>query len=834
MSQRTILLALAAVAAAILGLPRKVSGGGDIEWVTFADQTATRLVADPAVGLNNPDEKDYAWADVDGDGDIDLVGVYKQLGTTTGKRRNVLFLNESGVLVDRTLEYGSASAALLPDGSPSQGLLDLTNDRDVLLADVNGDLWPDIVTATTQSGGPGGTAGDKVISHPRIYINLGDDPPGSGVWQGFLFDDVDRVPTMPAEPRFLSVSAGDVDEDGDLDLYLTDQQQGGPRPVDIDNRLWINDGSGYFTDETTLRMTFDQYEVSMSEASHIRDMNGDGALDVVFTDALNAPTAVSVVYNDPETPGFFQKMPREFVYTQSPYHVSVGDLNNDTLLDLVISDAGVDKYLLNVGNGPDGLANFTTSQPFIGAPPQFDGNNFIADLNRDGFNDVLIANVDVDLPSCNNPSHIYANRGLQPDGFLITMQDFGTVGIDPLHLRGVHDFAVFDIDGDTWPDLVIGNCLGTRVYINQPPTVLAFAYPQGLPDIVPPEQPHTFTVEITAQGVVEPEPGTGMQHVSVSGGPFFSSPMQVLSETTYLATLPAGSCLDVYSFYFSAGVIGGGTNTDPADAPATTYQAVVATDAEITFEEDVEGDVSAWTIVSDPSLTSGAWEQADPIITLNASMTASPGEDAQPDPAIKAFVTQNCLAEPCNATDFEVDGGPTDLISPLIDLEGADANISYYRWFYSSSTSGTDVLETAVTNNGNDPSPTWVIVEQVSSTFDGVDTAWEQASFRVSDFVTPTAEVRVRFRTQDVSPASVVEAGIDLFSVETITCECLCPADLSGDGERNGGDIQGFVNCLLGIGTNCVCAETDGQAGLDLQDVSVFVDNLLAGAPCGA
>ena len=45
------------------------------QWVSFSDQTSTRLVADPGVGSADPEEKDYAWGDVDQDGDTDLLVV---------------------------------------------------------------------------------------------------------------------------------------------------------------------------------------------------------------------------------------------------------------------------------------------------------------------------------------------------------------------------------------------------------------------------------------------------------------------------------------------------------------------------------------------------------------------------------------------------------------------------------------------------------------------------------------------------------------------------------------------------------------------------------------
>ena len=89
-------------------------------WLSFSEQTAVRLVADPSVGSGDPEEKDYAWADVDLDGDIDLVVVRKEPVTTSGGRRNVLLMNIDGVLTDQT-------AAL------AASLLDATNDRDVKL-----------------------------------------------------------------------------------------------------------------------------------------------------------------------------------------------------------------------------------------------------------------------------------------------------------------------------------------------------------------------------------------------------------------------------------------------------------------------------------------------------------------------------------------------------------------------------------------------------------------------------------------------------------------------------------------------------------------------------
>ena len=40
------------------------------EWVNFVDQTGSRLDAPNNLVLNDDREKDYAWADIDKDGDM--------------------------------------------------------------------------------------------------------------------------------------------------------------------------------------------------------------------------------------------------------------------------------------------------------------------------------------------------------------------------------------------------------------------------------------------------------------------------------------------------------------------------------------------------------------------------------------------------------------------------------------------------------------------------------------------------------------------------------------------------------------------------------------------
>jgi hypothetical protein len=429
-------------------------------WAQFDNETAQRLIADPSVGEADSSEKDYAWGDVDQDGDVDLVCVRKGPWDSTLGRPNVLFMNEgpaqghaiTGVLVDRTAEFASAS-----DVAGDQGFLTATNDRDVKLADFNGDGWLDIVTAVTLSDGR-----PKHISHPRIYINLGAAE--SGQWLGFQHED-GRIPQLagnapngfPHAPRFNAVAVGDVTGDGLPDLFFTDTDLGGPETFDFNNRLLINDGGGFFSDESSRRMTPQMLLSSGGIACAMADINLDGALDVVKQSAVGPPLHIAVIYNDPSSKGFFNAY--DIIYSLSATDLSLGDLNNDGRLDVVITDDGTDRYLLNTSNGGDGLANFS-AHPFSG-DDGFGGESVIADLDLDGWNDVLISDVDFAIPGCQRRAHIYHNLGNAPN---VTLTEQGQV-IPNAMLTGTHDIAVFDLSGDGRPDIVVGRCSSMQIWI---------------------------------------------------------------------------------------------------------------------------------------------------------------------------------------------------------------------------------------------------------------------------------------------------------------------------------------------------------------------------------
>jgi hypothetical protein len=426
--------------------------------------------------ISAPDtETDLAWEDLDGNGRTDLVIVRKEPILGAGGRRNVLLLNEGGVLVNRTATHATQS-----DVAGDTGFLTPTTDADVVIADVTGDGLPDVVTSTSISDG-----GPKHITHPRVYRNLGS---GGGAWGGIGYENA-RIPQLVhatlgtlVNPRFNGVSAGDLNADGAVDLYFVDmdQEPGFFSPAetpaeDADDRLLYNDGSGFFTDVSQLAMPSAWLVSGFANSCEIADFNLDGALDALKQTSKSGPATAYVTYNDASSAGTFVN--QVGVYSGSPYFVSTGDLNNDGRSDIIVSENGKDGIVYNLATLPSGLASFSSLQQFdflSGGDDSFASNSLATDLDGDGWNDVLICDVDPELPGYGRRMHVYHNRGGTVGGTDIllreereTSDDDDWVGVDGLtadDYRGTHDVAVFDVDGDGDKDMVISRFEGTYVW----------------------------------------------------------------------------------------------------------------------------------------------------------------------------------------------------------------------------------------------------------------------------------------------------------------------------------------------------------------------------------
>ena len=454
---------LAPIGAGALLLGSTATAQFNNQWLGYSDQTNARLNSAPGVGINDLQEKDYIWGDLDQNGFTDLVSVRKQPVTTNGKFANVLFMNSNGVFTDSTAAF--ASATNVPGDN---GFLTPTNDRDVGVADVDLDGWLDVITSPALSPGD-----PKHISHPRVYLNQGES---GGNWLGLLFDN-DRIPQLttasgtPTTPDFCGVAAGDVDRDGDQDLYFAhyDQGNGG---LDMNDKLLINDGGGFFTDESNTRVPSGMLNSSFGTAAYILDLNMDGHNDILKNE--NGPS--DGAWSNATAPGFYSIW--DNVYGGASYHVGVGDLNNDGRPDAIFSDDGADRYAYNLGTDPLGRPIWGSNKTFqflAGGDDGFCSNSVAEDLDGDGWKDVAICDVDVDVGGCGRRFHLYHNPGGTVGQEITLVEErqsssngwVGAVGLQPSNLTGSHDVAIFDIENDGDLDMILGRCSGTTIYVNQ-------------------------------------------------------------------------------------------------------------------------------------------------------------------------------------------------------------------------------------------------------------------------------------------------------------------------------------------------------------------------------
>jgi hypothetical protein len=795
-----------------MGASAFIASSATAQFVNYVNETSTRLVAMSSLLVNDNLEKDFGWGDFDQDGDIDLVCMRKFPGSIQGGFRDILFMNENGVLVDRTPEYGSTS-----DTAGSQGMFDSANDRDVKVVDVDNDGWLDLVTATTMSDHV-----STMLGQPRVYKNLGDD--ANGNWRGFRFEDA-RIPQLfaingtAANPRFCDLAVGDYNGDGYVDLFYTDydtpetsgticidlnadgdttdagecqQSPGETATNDFNNKLLYNFGAanpGHFYDTTTTRMTSAQLASAFGNAAAAADLNNDGKLDIVRINTLTGGQDVATMYSKADGLGNSFDGPDQAT-AGAPYNLDVGDLNNDGRLDLVIVDDGQDKILINTGNGADGFANFT-SYTISASPSEFGNAVRIVDLNNDGLKDVIVCDVDADLgpfcPSSGRTTKIYRNTGVVGSTMLSNQSSV----LPTASISSVFDIATFDIDGNGWQDMVIGRCGGIDVFMNRPPVSLSFSYPSGRPTTFNPDTIASFPVNVTIQGGGSVVAGTANLNVSVNGGANYTAyPLSSTGANTYLATFPDLNCGDDLRYYVSATLSNGGPTFDPATAPSLFFTGPVQTGVTTIVAESFEGTVTGWTAAADASVTAGAWALGVPVGTANAGVPAAPAADATAGSGTKCYVTAIGTAGG-TASSQDLDGGPVTLTSPAYDLSAfSGAQVSMAVWYYCDDTTTTptqaDRLRIEVSNGG-----AWVLMEEISANLQ-----WAVKTYNIASYVPLTGTVSVRMIATDNPNNSVTEAGLDEFSISVTECVSApaCPADLNGDGAIDAADLATLLS----------------------------------------
>ncbi|HKK40097.1 MAG TPA: FG-GAP-like repeat-containing protein, partial [Cryomorphaceae bacterium] len=425
------------------------------EWLTFDVETDNRLVLS-SVATTDTEEKDFAVGDLNNDGLSDVICVRKEpfSNATEPAKTALLLVNQNGILTDQT-------AALAPGfiSTPTFG-------RHVIAHDMDDDGWLDVIIANTFS------------QQPMYYANLGEDI--NGDWLGLEDQSASRFPELTEDVILMcAVQAGDLDGDNDDDLYFVNYKQGGGAAKDF---LLINDGNGNFTNESEARLG-NLRNSAFGTAVELEDMDGDSDLDVVKVSTLfgvepfNA-NGVFVLFNDGT--GNFSNW--QNVAPFSPYMISIDDFDGNGFNDVFVVDDGQD-YVIQVTGAVQDVSCTTNRINVVDGSGGFGGNVEKADLDLDGDMDLIVSDVDVDIPPCNSSREVKIlqnNGGTFTQMFNNEFQAWAT---------NSYDIAIADFNGDGLFDFINGKCEGYEVVMNNSCDLVQDAADfdgDGLPDACDP------------------------------------------------------------------------------------------------------------------------------------------------------------------------------------------------------------------------------------------------------------------------------------------------------------------------------------------------------------
>jgi hypothetical protein len=393
------------------------TGGSEI-WRNDGAGTFTLDALNP---LNDAEALDVALADVDGDDDLDAVlahptqpntlwinganagaeGLFTVSASTVGQGVS------DGVEFGTRFNFAQAGPGLYVanwgrdevyvffGGTPLSSLVSDSfagNSEDVAVGDLNGDGFDDAFVVNRDQPN-------------QVFRNLPD------LLDARLLDTGQR---LGGDVPSIAVALGDLDGDGDLDAFEVTFGTG--------NRIWLNNGTGTFSDSGQLLGT------DGGNGVELLDVDGDGDLDALV--ANTGPNKLWLNSGNGTMTDSGQAMGNE-----TSYGVSVGDVDGD---------GDDDAFFAN--DGPNSVWRFEQLDP---ADPDTDGdgafdgweleNGFDPFADADGDLDVDfdgLAN-DAEFRADTDPRDADSDNDGMPDGFEV---DNG--------LDATTDDGALDLEGD--------------------------------------------------------------------------------------------------------------------------------------------------------------------------------------------------------------------------------------------------------------------------------------------------------------------------------------------------------------------------------------------------
>ncbi len=259
--------------------------------------------------------------------------------------------------------------------------------------------------------------------------------------------------------------------------------------------------------------------------------------------------------------------------------------------------------------------------------------------------------------------------------------------------------------------------------------------------------------------ITDPSTVTGATlHYRVNGNNWIDVPMRHPLGDFWTGSIPAHALGTQIDYYLSATDGLNNVGNSPAGAPGTFYTYYLTTSV---YSYDCENPDANWSLYSngDNAAVTGRWVRDDPNGTYYQGHLVQTEDDHTPNPGHICFITGN--GPPGDPPDgHDVDNGCTTLTSPTFNLSGAShAFAKYYRW-WAQEINADDQFQIDASSDGGS---TWTAIERIP----GNHEEWDLSLIDLSQYISLTNNVVIRFKACDLGQPGDVEAAVDDFSIET-------------------------------------------------------------------